>query len=329
MKKNYVTFVVDASGSMFPFTQRVRTILRDLTNDIQTNSKQQGQQTKISFRFFNSDAGTGTTFAENPVIPWYYPNGNTALNDAIGETLKQHSRYKASLLGDIAHLIIVVTDGEENGSRVFTLSEIKSDIVRLQDKDNYTFAFNVPPGRKEAFERHYGVHPDNITEWEQSYEGTVETYTKNLGATQSYLTARSAGMTKSSSMYVTTDLSGIGKTQLNELDNFTQRLKSAVVPGETRIDEFVQKQTGQSYLPGTAFYQLTKPETIQQHKRLLIREKGKQIVYGGDKLKEFLGIPLFKDVKVNPGNHANYDLFVQSTSTNRKLVRGSTVLLVK
>lgn len=329
MKKNYVTFIVDQSSSMDPFTTNVRSLMSRLVEDIKTNSAREKQQTKVSFKFFATHTQAASEFSENPTIPSYLPNGGTALNDAIGETIQKHNRYKASLLGDIAHLIVVITDGEENQSRSFSTSQIRGMITELQDKDNYTFAFNVPPGKRHVVHRDYGVHVDNVTEWEYSVRGVEETYRVNTVSTSNYLSARSAGATKSSSMYVTTDLSGLGKSKLNELDNFTSRFKSAVVPAETRIDEFVQKQTGQSYLPGTAFYQLTKPETIQQHKRLLIREKGKQTVLGGDKLKEFLGIPLFKDVKVNPGNHANYDLFVQSTSTNRKLVRGSTVLLVK
>jgi hypothetical protein len=33
-----------------------------------------------------------------------------------------------------------------------------------------------------------------------------------------------------------------------------------------------------------------------------------------------------QNVKVKPGNHLNYSIFVESTSNNRKLVRGSTLL---
>lgn len=32
------------------------------------------------------------------------------------------------------------------------------------------------------------------------------------------------------------------------------------------------------------------------------------------------------DAQVKPGNHANFDIFVQSTSFNRKLVRGTKLL---
>lgn len=329
MKTNYVTFVIDESSSMYPYAQNVRNLMSRLTEDVQKNSAKLGQRTKVSFKLFSTTTKPATEFSEQVAVPYYSPHGGTALNDAIGETIQKHARYKANLLGDIAHLIVVITDGEENESRIFRQDEIRGMITKLQDDDNYTFAFNVPPRKRHLVASQYGVYIDNVTEWEASSRGVVETYTKNVEATSSYLTQRSLGATKTMAMYVTTDLSKVGKQDLQQLDNFTPRFRSAVVPGETRIDEFVQKTTGQSYLPGTAFYQLTKPETIQQHKRLLIREKGKQTVYGGDKLKEYLGIPLFKDVKVNPGNHANYDLFVQSTSTNRKLVRGSTVLLVK
>lgn len=337
MKKNYVSFVVDASGSMYPYTAKMRELLTSMTNSVIANSA--GQDTKVRYEFFGSrlenrhDFQTynplkypSTDFTKTPVVPEYNPTGNTALNDAIMRTIEKHQRYKPSLLGDVAHLIIILTDGEENDSD--TSSTVVAEAIRkAQTTGVYTFAFNAPPRHKNVIARLYEIPAENIREWEQSNTGFAETQRINDIGTQTYFTSRKLGSTASTSYYVT-DLSSISSKDLNDCDDFTKRLRSYVVPRECRIDEFVNN-VAPPFIRGAAFYQLTKPEKIQQHKQLVIRPKGTQRYYGGNHVKELLGIPLFKDVKVEPGNHANYDLFVQSTSDNRKLVRGSHVLVVK
>jgi len=39
-----------------------------------------------------------------------------------------------------------------------------------------------------------------------------------------------------------------------------------------------------------------------------------------------LGLPEVGSVAVNPGDHGNFNIFVQSTSVNRKLVAGTKAL---
>lgn len=87
--------------------------------------------------------------------------------------------------------------------------------------------------------------------------------------------------------------------------------------------------TSGPYVKGCAFYQLTKPELVQKHKDLMVKEKTGRVLYGGQEVRKVLGLPEFQDGKVTPGNHANYDVFVQSTANNRKLVRGTTVMVRK
>lgn len=81
-------------------------------------------------------------------------------------------------------------------------------------------------------------------------------------------------------------------------------------------------------LKGAAFYQLTKAEkNVQSWKYILIRRKGSGEVYAGrEDVRRMLGLPVGVDVGVNPGNHGDYDIFVQSASVNRKLVRGTDVV---
>ena len=98
------------------------------------------------------------------------------------------------------------------------------------------------------------------------------------------------------------------------------------MPYEFEIRPFVER-SGYTYVKGNAFYQLTKDENaVQPYKEILLREKNKQIIYGGDGARKLIGLQEKLTVAVQPGNHANWDIFVQSTSVNRKLVRGTTLL---
>jgi hypothetical protein len=110
------------------------------------------------------------------------------------------------------------------------------------------------------------------------------------------------------------------------LDNIADKVKTWTVPAETEIRPFVEQKTGLPYQAGSVFYQLTKPEKVQDTKKLLIQEKNSKAMYAGNEARTLLGLPTGVDCKVKPGNHANFDLFVQSTSVNRKLVRGTKLV---
>ena len=79
-------------------------------------------------------------------------------------------------------------------------------------------------------------------------------------------------------------------------------------------------------LIGSAFYQLTKPERVQGHKAICIREKHSGKVYSGDAARDLLGVPKGGEIKLYPGKVGNFDVFIQSTSVNRNLLPGTEVL---
>jgi len=329
--KNYVTFVVDRSGSMSPFTDDIPRVLGDLVQKIKSNGKLLGQQTRVAFQYFNTnvDEAPGFTLVDDGVdIPSYWPNGMTALNDAIISAVKNHKRrVKPNLLNsDVAHLIIVLTDGEENGSR-HTHSEVRQTIESLED---CTVVMNVPKGTDRHYLANvYGLDIENVNVWEVSERGLGETKAKTSVALDSYQLARSQGVKKVTNFYATTDLSHLNKADLQDCENMTKLFKVVEVPREMRIDEFVKSTTGRPYVRGTNFYQLSKKEKVQAHKDLIVKEKTNPTLYGGSKIRDVLNIPRYIDGELTPGNHANYDIFVQSTSDNRKLVRGTKVLVMK
>jgi hypothetical protein len=95
---------------------------------------------------------------------------------------------------------------------------------------------------------------------------------------------------------------------------------------KSEIKPFCEQNTGQPYVIGRAFYQLMKRETIQDHKQIMIRNKKSHETYAGVEARNILGFPQFGEIKVHPGNHGNWDIFVQSTSVNRHLLPGTAVI---
>ena len=74
----------------------------------------------------------------------YKPNGNTALYDAICETIDRIDK-KLSNTPEKERpsnvMFVIITDGQENDSRKFTAEDVKSKIERQKDKYNWDFNF--------------------------------------------------------------------------------------------------------------------------------------------------------------------------------------------
>lgn len=299
MKTN-VALVVDASGSMHPFRQSVIKQFTKQHDDIPRGNP-------VHIVMFDDRVSV----VDN--LDNYTCDGLTALYDAVTKAITLVDDGKTPAL------VIILTDGHENASKV-KADELSARIRKLQATDRFTFAFMVPPGYADFMVRQLGVPAGNVTEWEGTQKAfDAVTHTTQV-ATVSYFTARAAGKTSVDTFYSNAD--GVTSSDINKL-GVVRGVKIYEVPREVDIRDFVESK-GHTYVPGNAAYQLTKPEIVQENKALFITEKGKKTVRSGD-VRGLLGLPTGK-IKVIPGNHANYDIFVQSRSVNRKLVRGTRLL---
>jgi uncharacterized protein YegL len=73
----------------------------------------------------------------------YIPDGTTALLDAVGLTVK-HIEELIKFQErdtDTTMVIVILTDGEENASKFYTLNVVKAMISRLQETGKWTFSF--------------------------------------------------------------------------------------------------------------------------------------------------------------------------------------------
>lgn len=257
----------------------------------------------------------------------YRASGSTPLSDCIGNAIERLMSIKNDPGVDVAYLLQVVTDGEENSSTKFSTPLCASAIKARQATDRWTFAFAVPPFKKRDFARLYSLPEGNIQEWEQSSKGFREVTNQWVGATDKYLVTRSAGTATNTTAYFTTDLSGIDSGKLSRLSDVTLKVKPLKVDKEIGLKEFIEAH-GDIYRKGDVYFTLTKQERVSADKKIVVRDKKTGHAFTGSNVRSVLGLPS-TDAKFKPGNHGWVDLFIQSTSDNRKLVRGTEVLVVK
>lgn len=324
---NRVALVLDRSGSMNNIMQEAVAAINRNIDTIAKNSKKFGQRTKVNVFTFADHVSQVITDADPSTsrLGSVNSDGSTALFDATTaaiEELKRQSAYDKKT----SFLVVVVTDGYENASRHSNRNGIQSEIRRLQATDLWTFAFLAPPGNRQVVADQFGVPAGNVAEWEATSLGVTQFANLNNSSLNTYYASSAKGITSTQSFY--TDLSGLNsKTVKKNLDDLSSTVRVLPVDKEQDIRSFVESRLGQ-YRPGTAFYQLTKDEKkVQDYKDVLVMEKGKRAVYGGPDARTVLGIPE-GNLSIKPGNHGNWDIFLQSNSNNRKLVRG-TKLLVK
>lgn len=77
---------------------------------------------------------------------------------------------------------------------------------------------------------------------------------------------------------------------------------------------------------GRGFYQFTKTEEIQEKKEVVLRDKYTGDMFTGNEARNMIGVPMGTRGRLRPADLGKYDIFVQSTSVNRKLKGGTKFL---
>lgn len=104
------------------------------------------------------------------------------------------------------------------------------------------------------------------------------------------------------------------------------RFQILSVDGDSAIRAFVE-ETGASFETGRGFYQLVKRELIQEAKEVVFEDKVTGEMFCGADARHMLGLPFGVRGKVSPKDiPEGYNVFVQSTSYNRKLKAGTRFL---
>ena len=117
------------------------------------------------------------------------------------------------------------------------------------------------------------------------------------------------------------------RTARKELSEITKQVTFLTAKSEVTIRDFIIG-SGLPWIKGAAFYQLIKTEKrVQEYKMVALRVKSSGKVYCGQQARDMLGIGnAVGTVRLVPGDHGKFDVFIQSTSINRKIPAGSEVM---
>ena len=97
------------------------------------------------------------------------------------------------------------------------------------------------------------------------------------------------------------------------------RFQILYVEKDCDIKSFVEK-TGAQFRKGRGFYQFMKSELVQEHKEVVLRNKVTGDMFTGAEARNFIGLPFGERGKIRPKYFDDYEVYIQSTSSNRKLI---------
>lgn len=324
---NHVALVLDASYSMRTRKRSVIKVADEQIKHLAKRSEELSQETRVSIYYFGETTIECLIFDMDvmrlPSIADLYDvlYENTSLIDA---TLKSQEDLSTTsqLYGDHAFLTFILTDGQENRSR-----RSKNELSRyIQSMDvNWSLGFLVPDQQGVEWTERLGVLRDSIAIWDTNSVAGLDVAASSIRtATDNFMTSRAKGVRGTRSVFSTGADAVNPNTVRNNL-KFIKDVKKFDVKVDSRIDDFIRGAVGH-YNAGMGYYQLTKAETIQPQKEILVVDKSNGNVYGGAAARQLLGLPT-TSVRVRPDFNPKYNIFVQSTSLNRKLLAGTKVLV--
>lgn len=327
---NHVNYILDGSGSMSHLKDEVVKLFDNQIRFLVKKSKEMDQETRVSvYLFSNNDVKCLVWDSDCLRLPsienLYYTNGNTNLIDA---TLKSIEDLKLipELYTDHAFITFLATDGAENSSN-HTANDLSNVIKTL--KDNWTLAILVPDQSSANEAKKHGFPVENISIWDTtSAKGVEEVSRVVISATDTFFQNRAVGIRGTKNLFKVNVAGVSSDTVRDSLDALPKNNYEILnVDKDSSISDFIISKVGM-FAKGKGFYELTKPETVQGNKSIIIQNRISKNLYSGVNARKLLGLPDY-EIRVSPENFGNYKIFVQSNSSNRKLLKKTQLVVLK
>jgi hypothetical protein len=333
----YVQFVVDRSSSM---NHLYKDMEKAIEAQLSALSHAPSNLTyKVSVISFGNEVSYPTAWASPQAVKINCAAnmGMTALRNAIDVAV---SNVERMLITDktSSHLIIVITDGDDNMSSRISESYLSAHIRAVTASDMLTLVVNCPPSGVNKF-RSMGIPEQNVRAWDHTTEGVRDYAVAASAATMDYSVSRAKGLTSSSSYYVNpndiaTNPSKVADILNLKLNDVSSKVKVVRVQRNdktaAKLNKFCEKHLG-GYSPGTIFYELIKTEKVQDYKQIIIQDKvSGKFYHGWDDARKLLKLPVTKGtVNMKPGKLGDFKVFIQSTSHTRKLAPDTAIVLYR
>lgn len=324
----HVVLILDASGSMAGHADELIQVVDTQIKYLARRSQELGQEVRVTVYVFH-DTVTCVIYDMDvlrlpSVKELYELGGMTALIDAtlmaigdLSETPQRHGKH--------GFLVYAFSDGRNN-IHDGRAPELARTLAGLPE--NWTVAALVP-GQMEARQaEHYGFQAHNVAMWSTTDPQGVTVVGEVIKqATDTYMTNLSQG-TYTRSLFSTAP-DALNKQTVKAANlQVIEPTKYELLPvGHVEeIQAFVER-SGRTYVPGSCYYQLNKSEMIGGRKKILVREVSTGKILTGD-VRGLIGLGT-ESRRVRPGFNPEYEIFPQSTSTNRHLVPGTVLLVMR
>lgn len=328
---NQIALIVDRSGSMSSIMKDVVKVFNGQLEAIKANAKKDDQETFVSFYTFHSRVDKPLYFQRQATavkpLKGIKTAGTTALFDAVGTAMTDLGKVKGAKESHVSFLVIALTDGAENASRTYK-TKLPKMIKDAQKTGRWSLAFLTPKSGVRTLKK-FGIPAGNIQDWAATAKGAKEAGERMQRGLDGYFNARRGGK-QAVSGFFKADLSKVSVKQVSDklVDVSDQFERWSVDEDGAIIRAFVDKKLkGKgTYKAGNGYYELTKSELVQAKKEIAIRDNKSGAVYTGMAARSMLGFPDGAPFKVKPGEMGNFSVFIMSTSVNRVLSKGTTLL---
>lgn len=338
MTRSYIGFARDHSGSMGNIARHAARDYNATIASVRDAAIATNQDTLVSVVELGYEGTDAVRHVEKrasvtvlkPIVESSYSarGRGTPLWDAVGALIEDFESLPDYNDTDTAFLVMVTTDGGENASNTWTARSIKAKMEQLQRSDRWTFVFRCPRSDVRGLMAQ-GIPEGNILGWDQNERGVQAAQAATTSAMTDYMSGRSKGMKSTTKFYANmadVKVSDV-KAVCKDIGSEVQLLPVSQAEHDSAIREFVEARTGGKMLKGAAFYQLTKTEPkVQDYKLIAVQNKQTGAVYAGPAARQMAGLPQYGDARVAPDDLGEWNVFIQSTSVNRKVVAGTQLM---
>lgn len=339
MLQTHVAFCLDESGSVAHIIEPLIDAYNQTVTDIRTSVLDEGQEASMTALAFGDRVLKHRILyvgqQVQTVTPLKYtdlnPTGLTPLFDSVWRAIKKLEELDDGK-PETSFVVSVVTDGQENQSVDPGVPTTVREIEKKTGTDRWTFTFLVPNGQEDSFSRNFNIPRGNVQGWDtKTARGTKDAFIVSSAAYNTFFKEKTiAGKTgkkmSSRSFYSSTENLTVrdARSSLSEITNQVRFF----TPNSTRKIKDVILDAGEEWIKGAAFYQLVKTEKkVQDYKLVALRVKTSQKVYCGQDARDMLGIGnAVGTVRLVPGDHGKFDVFIQSTSVNRNILANTEVM---
>jgi len=335
--QTHVAFCIDESGSVSGIVKPLVEAYNQTVTDIRTAVLDEGQEASMTAMAFGDRVLKHRILyvgeQVQTITPLKYtdlnPSGMTPLFDSVWRAIKKLEELDDGKPGT-SFVISVITDGHENQSVDPGVPTTVREIEKKAATDRWTFTFLVPNGNEDQFARNFQIPRGNVQGWDaKTARGTKQAGIVTSAAYGEFFKQKSVrGIKKmsSKSFYSSTENLTVRNAR-SSLSEITKQVEFIVPHMDCQIRDAIIGH-GKEWIKGAAFYQLIKTEKkVQDYKLVALRVKTSGKVYCGQEARDMLGIGgAVGTVRLVPGDHGKFDVFIQSTSVNRKIAAGTEVM---